>query len=86
MVGGVYVFFVLLVFFLCWCVFVMDSVNGLRGKSDWSVYEDFVRLYNAGVPVGVICGRLGVGSTRYFRLFHRALDEGRVRPRNRRRG
>ena len=64
----------------------MDSVNGLRGKSDWSVYEDFVRLYNAGVPVGVICGRLGVGSTRYFRLFHRALDEGRVRPRNRRRG
>lgn len=59
------------------------DVNGLRGRSDWSVFEDFVRLYNGGVPVVVIMERLGVGSTRYYRLYSRALAEGRIRGRYR---
>ena len=61
------------------------DVNGLRGCVDEELLVEFVRLYRLGVPVSVIRSRLGVGSSVYYKLFQRAVGEGLVVPRYRRR-
>ena len=61
------------------------NVNGLRGCVDEVKFREFVVLYRRGVPVSDIRVRLGVGSSVYYKLFQRAVREGLIVPRYRKR-
>lgn len=66
-------------------LFMVWDVNGLRGCLDDELLLEFVRLYRLGVPVSSIRVRLGVGSSVYYKLFQRAVGEGLIVPRYRKR-